>query len=97
MEEWSDRSVPPPKSSIRQKEFDCSDNFQEIFGIDSKEMPTHAGYHYCSTAVEWYHLIGAIRSFKGGDSFQPQVSLEDGLAAVQMGIQATASLVNHDP
>jgi len=89
---WKDRSVPPPPHSIRQEVFDCSD-VKSIHGIEN-EIPTHGGYHYSSTAIEWYHLLGQIRRQKQGGEFTPQVSLDDGLRAVEIGLQATQALVN---
>ena len=58
------------------------------------EIPTHGGYHYSSTAVEWYHLLSEIQKYKENGSFSPQVSLEDGLRAVEIGIVATSAIVN---
>ena len=89
---WNDRSVPPPKSSIRQQIYDCSD-VKSVHGIES-EIPTHGGYHYSSTAVEWYHLLSEIRHYRETGLFSPQVSLDDGLRAVEIGIQATSAIVN---
>jgi hypothetical protein len=89
---WPDRSVPPPLHSIRSQVWDCS-NVKEIHGIE-EEMPTHGGYHYSSTAVEWYYLRRTIAFWKSTGRFQPHVSLQDGLRAVQMGLAATSSIVN---
>lgn len=91
-EVWSDRSVPPPKHSINEVVFDCSD-VKSVHGINN-EIPTHGGYHYCSTAIEWYHLLNQIRRHRNGGSFEPHVSLQDGLRAVEIGIHATSALVN---
>lgn len=91
-EKWSDRSVPPPPESIRQHVFDCS-NVREVHSIEN-EIPTHGGYHYSSTAVEWYHLLQEIQRYRQTGEFQSHVSLEDGLRAVEMGIAATSKLVN---
>ena len=63
------------------------------FGID-EVLPTHGGYHYSSTSVEWYHLIRAISSYQVGGIWNPQVSLVDGLRAVEIGLQATRKVVN---
>lgn len=94
MEAWKDRSVPPPPSSIRQHVFDCSD-VKSVHGISQTyEIPTHGGYHYSSTAVEWYYLLGQIHNFRDGGQFTPQVSLTDGLRAVEIGIRATSEIVN---
>lgn len=91
---WADRSVPPPPYSIKEQIFDCSD-VKRIHGIDSeKKIPTHGGYHYCSTAIEWYHLLNQIKNHRAGGTFEPHVSLKDGLRAVEIGIHATAALIN---
>jgi hypothetical protein len=66
---------------------------REVHSIDN-EIPTHGGYHYSSTAVEWYHLLQEIKRYRETGEFHPQVSFLDGLRAVEMGIEATASLVN---
>jgi hypothetical protein len=89
---WKDRSIPPGKNDIRETVFDCS-NVKEIHGID-RDIPTHGGYHYSSTAVEWYHLLSEMQRYRATGSFCPHVSLEDGLRAVQIGIQATSVIVN---
>lgn len=91
-DQWSDRSVPPPAKSIKSTVYDCSD-VAAIHGIDST-MPTHGGYHYSSTAVEWYKLLDAIQSYKISGEWQPLVSLDDGLHAVEIGLQATRAIVN---
>ena len=88
--EWSDRSVPPPKSPDRETIYDCS-NVNAVHGIEGK-IPTHGGYHYSSTAVEWYQLLRAMQMYQDTGLWKPDVSLEDGLAAVQIGLQATRSL-----
>jgi len=91
--EWSDRSVPPPINSIQQRIYDCS-NIKEIHGIeDHKDIPTHGGYHYSSTTVEWYHLLQAMKQYEETGLWHPQVSLEDGLRAVEIGLQATEAIV----
>ena len=64
-----------------------------MHGIDNK-IPTHGGYHYSSTAIEWYHLLHEIRRHGDGGDFHPHVSLNDGLRAVEIGIQATSALIN---
>ncbi|VEU37713.1 unnamed protein product [Pseudo-nitzschia multistriata] len=87
---WRDRSIPPPLSAIRCEVFDCS-NVREIHSIES-EIPSHRGYHYNSTAVEWYHLLNEMKRYQKTGEFFPQVTLEDGLRAVEMGIEATARL-----
>jgi len=93
-DKWSDRSIPPPKHSIQETIFDCRD-VKSVHGIDSDhDIPTHGGYHYCSTAIEWYHLLNEIQNHRRGKTFQPQVSLKDGLRAVEIGIHATSALIN---
>jgi hypothetical protein len=56
---------------------------------------THGGYHYSSTAVEWYHLLQEVKRYRETGEFHPHVSCLDGLRAVEMGIEATSKLVNH--
>eukprot|EP00536_Pseudo-nitzschia_multiseries_P013812 jgi/Psemu1/68862/estExt_Genemark1.C_6170025 len=89
---WSDRSIPPPPSSIHSEVYDCS-NVREIHSIES-EIPTHGGYHYSSTAIEWYHLLNEMKRYEETGEFSPQVSLDDGLRAVEMGIAASARLAD---
>jgi myo-inositol 2-dehydrogenase/D-chiro-inositol 1-dehydrogenase len=91
-ERWSDRTIPPPPSSIHHQVFDCS-NVREIHSIEG-EIPTHRGYHYCSTAIEWYHLLNEIKRYEKTREFFPHVSLDDGLRAVEIGIEATAKLAD---
>lgn len=57
-------------------------------------MPTHVGYHYSSTAVEWYRLLEAMKEHRETGIFTPEVSLEDGMKAVEIGLHATARIVN---
>lgn len=91
---WVDRCLPPPRESIRETVFDCAD-VKDIHQIDKDvEMPTHGGHHYCSTAVEWLKLISAIKMWRKTGVWKPDVSLNDGLRAVDMGMKATASIVN---
>jgi len=91
---WSDRSIPPPQDSIRETVFDCS-NIKAIHNISEDEhMPTHGGYHYSSTAVEWLKLILAVQTWRKTGIWAPEVSLDDGLRAVEMGMLATASIIN---
>lgn len=74
--------------------FDCS-NVKEIHNIsDEEQMPTHGGYHYSSTAVEWLKLIYAIQTCRKSGDWIPEVPLDDGLRAVEMGMMATSSIVN---
>lgn len=91
-ETWKDRSVPPPNESIGRKVFDCS-NVAEIHQIDGV-LPTHTGYHYCSTAVEWYNLLHAMRVYEKTNIWSPMVSLDAGIRAVEIGLQATTAIVN---
>ena len=84
----------PPQDSIRETIFDCS-NVKEIHNIpEDEQMPTHGEYHYSSTAVEWLKLIMALKIWKKTGVWTPDVSLDDGLRAVEMGLMATASIVN---
>ena len=92
MELWQDRSIPPPPSSVKQTVYDCSD-VKGVHGIDT-EMPTHGGYHYSSTAVEWYRLLQAMKKHAKTGVFVPDVSLDDGMRAVQVGLQASSAIVN---
>lgn len=89
---WTDRSEPPPANSILQSVYDCSD-VAKVHNIDGT-LPTHDGYHYCSTAVEWYRLLDAIRAYEDTGVWKPLVSLEDGLRAVEIGLEATTAIVN---
>jgi len=89
-DKWIDRSIPPPRTEPTI--YDCS-SLKDVFGID-EVLPTHGGYHYSSTSVEWYHLIRAISSYQVGGIWNPQVSLVDGLRAVEIGLQATRKVVN---
>jgi hypothetical protein len=90
MDEWKDRSLPPPKECIRHHVLDCSD-VKDVHGIRD-EIPTHGGYHYCSTPIERYYLLDQVRRHRKGAEFCPHVSLNDGLRAVEIGIQATSAL-----
>jgi myo-inositol 2-dehydrogenase / D-chiro-inositol 1-dehydrogenase len=92
LEEWSDRSVPPPKEVKQETIYDCSD-VKGVHGIDH-EIPTHGGYHYSSTAVEWFRLLEAMDVCKESGTWKPLVSLDDGIRAVEIGLQATRSIVN---
>lgn len=108
LKEWSDRSVPPPV--LFETVYDCS-NVQEVHGISnfdgkadgrgldsdggSHSIPTHSGYHYSSTAIEWYRLLEAISHYySSGGEWKPAVSLEDGIRAVEIGLKATEAIVN---
>jgi len=93
--DWPDRSVPPPKSAIRETIVDCSD-LANVYSF-ANEIPQHKGYHYCSTAIEWKYLIDQIKTKRDGGIFNAQVTLEDGIKAVEMGIAAMNQIVNiHD-
>jgi len=87
---WSDRSVPPPPASVERAVYDCSD-VRGVHNITS-DIPTHGGYHYSSTAVEWHYLFGAIRTYEDTGAWVPKVSLADGLHAVEIGLRATELL-----
>lgn len=93
-EGWKDRSEPPPLESIRETVYDCSD-MKNVHNIDD-EMPTHGGYHYGSTAVEWYNLIAAMKKYRETGTWKPDVSLDDGLRAVQSGLSATRAIVRQE-
>lgn len=91
---WHDRSVPPPPTSTGRNVYDCS-NVAAVHNIDdTATLPSHTGYHYGSTAVEWYQLLHAIRVHEKTGQWHPLVSLQDGICAVEIGIQATAAIVN---
>jgi myo-inositol 2-dehydrogenase/D-chiro-inositol 1-dehydrogenase len=94
---WTNRSEPPPSSSIVRQVYDCAD-VCAVHGIEQEgnasPIPTHGGYHYSSTAVEWYKLLEGIQQYDATGEWKPLVSLEDGLRAVEMGLQATESIVN---
>lgn len=58
----------------------------------------HSGYHYCSTAIEWKYLIDSIKEFQEGNNgpFTPKVSLDDGIKAVEMGIESMKNISNNN-
>jgi len=89
---WIDRSLPPPRSTIKEEVIDCS-ILSNVYSF-ADEIPQHAGHHYCSTAVEWKHLIDQIHNWQNGEGFIPHVSLFDGIAAVEMGIKAQLNVSN---
>eukprot|EP00557_Chaetoceros_sp_GSL56_P000783 CAMPEP_0176498350 /NCGR_PEP_ID=MMETSP0200_2-20121128/12269_1 /TAXON_ID=947934 /ORGANISM="Chaetoceros sp., Strain GSL56" /LENGTH=425 /DNA_ID=CAMNT_0017896541 /DNA_START=194 /DNA_END=1471 /DNA_ORIENTATION=- len=89
---WVDLSQPPPRSSIKEEIIDCS-NLSNVYSF-ANEIPQHAGHHYCSTAVEWKFLIDQVQNWKNGGKFVPQVSLDDGIKAVEMGMQAQMNISN---
>ena len=79
---------------MRETVYDCTD-VKAIHGIEVNEaMPTHGGYHYSSTAVEWYRLLAAMKHHAKTGVFRPEVSLNDGIRAVQIGLQASSAIVN---
>lgn len=89
MEEWTDRSVPP--QPVEPEIIDCSD-VKAIHKIDAEvQMNTHGGYHYSSTAVEWYFLLNTMSDFRKNGMWRPKVSLHDGIRAVELGIAATSA------
>ena len=90
-EDWADRSVPPPAKY--EQIHDCS-NVRDVHGLGNSSIPTHGGYHYSSTAVEWYKLLAAMREYDQTGVWAPAVSLQDGLAAVEIGLRATEAIVN---
>jgi myo-inositol 2-dehydrogenase / D-chiro-inositol 1-dehydrogenase len=97
---WTNRSEPPPYDSIIRNVYDCS-NVCEVHGIESNDsktspIPTHGGYHYSSTAVEWYRLLEGMNQYQRNGVWNPLVSLQDGLRAVEIGLQATESIVNEE-
>lgn len=89
---WIDRSQPPPRSAIKEQVIDCS-VLSNVYSF-ADEIPHHAGHHYCSTAVEWKYLIDQVESWQNNGTFVPQVSLEDGIAAVEMGMEAQMNISN---
>jgi len=91
---WTDKSKPPPQGSFSEEVFDCSD-LREVYSFASELPPMHAGYHYCSTAIEWKYLIDAINETANGEkSFVPKVSLDDGIKAVEMGLASLNNITN---
>ena len=88
-EEWVDKTVPPPKG--REVVYDCSD-VKSVHDISMDKFPTHTGYHYASTAVEWYKLLHCIDEYERTGLWKPEVSLNDGIDAVKMGLAATDAL-----
>ena len=99
-EGWTNRSEPPPHDSIIRNVYDCS-NVCEVHGIERNDsttspIPTHGGYHYSSTAVEWYRLLEGMHQYQQTGTWKPLVSLHDGLRAVEIGLQATEAIVNDD-
>lgn len=90
---WTDKSKPPPQESFSEEVFDCSD-LGQVYDFADIIPKMHSGYHYCSTAIEWKYLIDAINDTKEGKPFTPQVSLHDGIKAVEMGISSQANITN---
>jgi predicted dehydrogenase len=92
--EWTDISKPPPVHSIKETIYDCSD-LSHIYSFHEELADIHAGYHYCSTAVEWKYLVDeCLKDRETVGSFQSHVTLADGLRAVEMGIEATRQITN---
>lgn len=92
---WTDKSKPPPQGSFSEEVYDCTDLRQVYDFVD--ELPSmHAGYHYCSTAIEWKYLIDAMNDAAKGEKFVPKVSLDDGIKAVEMGIASLNNITNGD-
>lgn len=85
--EWTDRTIPP--DPVTPTIYDCS--VEDVHGL---KIPSHGGYHYSSTSVEWYHLIQTHRRYMETGLWEPQVSLHDGLCAVDMGLEATRRIIN---
>ena len=75
--------------------YDCSD-LRHVYNFADQIPNMHSGYHYCSTAIEWKYLIDAIVESKEGNPFVPQVSLEDGIKAVEMGISSMNNITSGD-
>ncbi|KAL7542676.1 hypothetical protein ACHAXR_012202, partial [Thalassiosira sp. AJA248-18] len=88
---WKDKSKPPPQESFSEEIFDCSD-LRQVYDFANDIPNMHSGYHYCSTAIEWKYLIDAIKDSKQGNPFIPQVSLDDGIKAVEMGIESMKNI-----
>ena len=95
-EVWADRDEPPSSSAVQPTVFDCSDiSAVHDMLTDSNgdgNATLHAGYHYCSTAVEWYWLLDAMNKYGETGLWAPHVSLSDGIRAVELGLAATSSL-----
>lgn len=91
-EQWEDRSVPPPSEVRKEVIHDCSD-VRDVHGIHDS-IPTHGGYHYSSTAVEWFRLLQAVADWRATGKWAPLVSLDDGIRAVEIGLRATQVIVN---
>jgi len=92
---WKDKSKPPPQQSFTEAVYDCSD-LKEVYDFADQIPEMHAGYHYCSTAIEWKYLIDAIKDSDEGKPFVPKVSLEDGIRAVQMGISSMNNIAGEE-
>ncbi len=88
-DEWTDKTVPPPRG--REVVYDCSD-IKSVHDISMDKFPTHTGYHYASTAVEWYRLLHCMAQYDQTGEWNPEVSLHDGIEAVKMGLAATDDL-----
>lgn len=90
---WKDKSKPPPQESFSEEIFDCSD-LRQVYDFANEIPKMHSGYHYCSTAIEWKYLIDVMMDHKEGNPFTPQVSLDDGIKAVEMGIASMKNTSN---
>jgi myo-inositol 2-dehydrogenase / D-chiro-inositol 1-dehydrogenase len=97
---WSNRSEPPPP--VSPTVYDCTNYVRQVLGdtddADNNKglPPTHGGYHYGSTAMEWYQLLAAVNEHDVTGQWRPLVSLEDGIRAVEIGLHATAAIVNDE-
>jgi myo-inositol 2-dehydrogenase/D-chiro-inositol 1-dehydrogenase len=92
---WTDKSKPPPQGSFSEEVYDCSD-LNNVYDFADELPSMHAGYHYCSTAIEWKYLIDAIHDAADGGKFVPKVSLEDGIKAVEMGIASLNNIASNE-
>ena len=91
--DWPDRSEPPPPRAPTI--YDCS-NLQDVHDTIKCLPATHGGYHYSSTSIEWYYLLQAMQSYQETGEWEPHVSLEDGVRAVEAGLSATLAIVNEE-
>ena len=53
--EWNDRTYPPPKISIKEVIYDCSD-LRNIYEF-TDDIPQHSGYHYYSTLEDGIRAV----------------------------------------
>ena len=106
---WTNRSVPPPPvvpivydcthyvrrhQVVEYGDSEDEDRRRSCNSSSTELPPTHGGYHYGSTAMEWYKLLAAVREHDVTGHWRPLVSLEDGIRAVEIGLQATKAIVN---